>query len=237
MKIVLILAFSLIFIAYCILKKIIRKIVYKEPLLSIKPKLLVVPDYPDPFGYKIFWFAIKTLDTQLVVRTLKLASRQQANWQTGMGAVYAHNYVFVSPPMEGWTFVVGYPIGELVNPPHDKGLLKRVRSLAKKFPEFYYFGSYRVVGYCAWMMVKEGSVKRAYGYSDGEVLYDFGEQTIEEKKLGFNFIGAQFPIAEDETNFPDEEDVIKIAEAWSINPQTIRKYEEKGVGISGALYR
>ncbi|MEW9889429.1 MAG: hypothetical protein AB2989_04660 [Candidatus Symbiodolus clandestinus] len=66
------------------------------------------PDIPQSFGYKTAWMAIKTVDTNSVIKALEdlnFSNRQVANWDTGLQAAYSHNkkyqheHLFISPPL------------------------------------------------------------------------------------------------------------------------------------------
>ena len=69
------------------------------------------PDKPEPFGFKILWFALKTSDPAVVVDAFELREATPANWESGLAAVYESArkdaWVFVSPPIGGWVLIVG----------------------------------------------------------------------------------------------------------------------------------
>src|SRR5687768_8664011 len=78
---------------------------------------------PVPFGYKIAWLALSTTDQDAVLRSLQLVNATEASWLAGVDVAYgdagnlvgilfaAPAKVFVSPTVNGWTLVVGWPIG------------------------------------------------------------------------------------------------------------------------------
>ena len=72
---------------------------------------MLAPDGPEPFGTGHAWLAIKTVDVDQVIGILGLDDVGPCNWRTGLSVVedpeYSGTYVFVTPPVEGWTFVVG----------------------------------------------------------------------------------------------------------------------------------
>ena len=78
-----------------------------------------VPDRPASFGYKMAWLAIRSRNTDAVLDALNLTSAVRCNWKSGIGTVYDHHlgndHIFVSPPVNGWTFVVGLAL------PHPAG--------------------------------------------------------------------------------------------------------------------
>src|SRR5262245_28535261 len=70
---------------------------------------------PVSFGYKMGWLAIRSTDRDAVVQSLRLTESREVTWNTGIETVYRDFYklfgrfsaVFVSPPVNDWTFVVG----------------------------------------------------------------------------------------------------------------------------------
>ena len=165
-----------------------------------EPALVATPDTPVNFGYKVNWFAVKTEQPTLVAQTLNLTNRRPANWKTGVEAGYArpargdsHSWVFVSPPIGGWVFVVGgdLPLPDLRDstPQQGAGIDRRFEqlfgALSKAFPEVQIFASYRVVRLDGWARARGGRVERNFLIADGEVYANVGAQTIEERQLKF----------------------------------------------------
>ncbi|GHT00739.1 hypothetical protein AGMMS50296_9050 [Alphaproteobacteria bacterium] len=66
-------------------------------------------DCPVAFGYKCAWLAFPTEQTAEVVKAVEFKQMSKANWQTGIDAAYGYEskIAFVTPPVQGWTFVVG----------------------------------------------------------------------------------------------------------------------------------
>jgi hypothetical protein len=132
-------------------------------------------------------------DPASVLGALELGDGIQANWASGLSAAYqsaqgADPWVFVSPPVSGWIFVLGswlpYPVAP-TEPQHEVGrkfdvLLAR---LMKQFADVQFFGSYRVVGFAAWVRAQNGERRRVFAFADGEVYANAGDQTPEEAKL------------------------------------------------------
>ncbi len=48
----------------------------------------VRPDRPAPFGYKMGWIAVRSIDTIAVVEALGLVGPVISNWDSGIGTVY-----------------------------------------------------------------------------------------------------------------------------------------------------
>jgi hypothetical protein len=198
------------------------------------------PDTPQSFGYKMAWFAIPTVDPEKVLRAFPISEATPANWTTGVQAVYGDsNRVFVTPPVDGWTFVLGIGLPSLDTEEQTKDFLALIESVSDSFPDFYYFGTHRIVEFHSWVKVAGGSIQRAYAYlgERGETLYDEGTPTAEEIDFGFQFFDERAPESEASDYFdrenlrsPDEEDVMRISAAWTIDTQTLDQRTEKGTG-------
>lgn len=198
------------------------------------------PDTPQSFDYKMAWFAIPTEDAEKVLRAFAISEPTPANWATGVQAVYSDsNQVFVTPPVDGWIFVLGIGLPSFDTEERTKEFLAFVESLAETFPDFYYFGTHRVAEFHSWVKVAGGGIQRGYAYlgERGETLYDQGMPTDEETELGFRFFDERSPEAEaddyfdrEDLSFPDEENVMKISAAWTIDTQILDHRTERGTG-------
>jgi len=204
--------------------KLFRK---KQKENSSNPiRIDVTPDYPIPFGYKTAWYAIKDITPQAVIEKLDLDIVCESNWESGFEHIYVSGDVFVSPAIGGYILVIGL-IGLGRNADHDM-----VKEHSRLFNEFYYFGSHTVADYYAWAKFKNGNLIRAYAFigDAGELFWNEGSITSEEIKLGFD----KFPVSDDpcevDTIIPDEDSVIDIASAWSINPLFDGANFEKSTG-------
>jgi hypothetical protein len=189
------------------------------------------PDRPAPFGYKMAWLAIRTRDTRAVVETIGLEAAEPCNWKSGIGTVYddhlGNDHVFVSPPVNGWTFVVGlalpYPVGRSFN---DKctPLLER---LGHRFVEVQYFFAYPPIDVFAWARLIEGRITRAFAITDAGVVWKRGRTTKEERALGlklFDFRGVRGRKGDaggEIILYPTEEHVLHLAGRWSLDPTTL----------------
>jgi hypothetical protein len=86
-----------------------------------------------------------------------------------------------------------------------------------------YFKTYRVAEYHAWGRFVHGQTIRAYSYlgERGEVLLDMGKKTSDELDVL------------DEDEIPNEQTVMDIAAAWSVDPSTLE--ERTNLRRSGLL--
>lgn len=232
--------FALVIVAYKKLTRVPPRITRQrqEPLYRT-PAISAEPGPPAMFSYKCTWFAIRTTDTQAVADAIGLERRKDANWETGVANAYViTRHAFVSPPLDGWVFAMGEVLAFTSD--HDV-LLKIATDLSKQFGEVFFFGSYRVVGYVAWIHAVDGNVLRAYVYCEG-VRLNIGEFTPEEMQIIEEGKKRHGPLEDGEDLgewlgiFSDEDDVLRIAEKWNINPKTLEDpcYQDAvGVGIFG----
>jgi hypothetical protein len=79
------------------------------PAQEAAPSFNQTPDYPQSFGYKVSWFALKASDPVSVLDALEIGDATPSNWESGLAAVYSRggdDWVFVSPPISGWVLAV-----------------------------------------------------------------------------------------------------------------------------------
>ncbi len=188
----------------------------------------VEPDRPTGFGYRMTWLAIRSRDTQAVLDALQLASPQAANWATGLGCVYDRDlgeaHVFVSPPVNGWTFVAGLPLPAPVSRRFIDKCTPLLIHLGDSFVEVQYFSSMPSLDYFAWARMIEGRIVRAFAIGDEGVIWNKGRPTKEEKAMGlklFEFRGVRGRRGDaggEIMLYPTEDHLMELAAKWSIDP-------------------
>lgn len=164
------------------------------------PSFDQAPDEPEPFGFKVSWFAVKTSDPISVLDALEFGEATPANWTSGLAAAYGRSqrddaWVFISPPVGGWVLVVSFSLPyPTIQTHHEIGKRFDVlfSRLMKRFDDVQFFGNYRVVGFVAWALALNGKPARIFALAD-EVMANFGEQTPEEMKLGFADLSGLSP--------------------------------------------
>src|SRR5688572_18490413 len=201
----------------------------------------VIPDSPQSFGYKMAWFAIPTEDSARVISAFGFRNARPANWVAGIQTVYGDlGYAFVTPAVDGWIMVLGLGLPSFDSDERTRELLAFIDTVAASFPDLYYFGTHRVVDFHGWVRVSDGKIQRAYAYlgERGETLYERGNKTEVEIALGFHFFDERSHEAASEGYFeredlryPNEEDVMRISAAWTLNTQTLDQRTEKGTGF------
>ncbi|MEZ5856348.1 MAG: hypothetical protein R3D67_16935 [Hyphomicrobiaceae bacterium] len=188
----------------------------------------VQPDQPRGFGRSMAWLAIRTRDTQRLVEILGLTNPVAANWDNGLGTVYdeylAESHVFVSPPVNGWTFVVGLALPQPLGRAFSDKTTGLLLGLGSVFIEVQYFLAYPALDYFAWARVVDGKLVRAYATTEDGIVWNKGRQTKDEKQLGTTLYEARGVRkrpgdgASELVLVPTEAHVVALAGKWSINP-------------------
>jgi len=210
-------------------------------LLPHRVRMDDAPDRPRAFGSEMSWLAVKTDDAGYLATVLGLGDLSVANWNSGIGAIYdlklADTFVFISPPVEGWTFVAGVSLplpqgGSFV----DKAapLLARV---AREFSSVQYFATFPIIDLYAWVRFEYGQPIRAAAFGEAGVVWDAGRTTAAERDLGLatlelrGILNRQGDIGGALHLHPTEAHVLGIAERWSVNPMTMEAISARdGVG-------
>lgn len=200
-------------------------------LLPRRVRMDVAPDAPRAFGSEMSWLAVKTDDAGHLAAVLGLEDLSVANWNSGIGAIYdlklSDTFVFISPPVEGWTFVAGVSLplpqrGGFV----DKAapLLTRV---AREFRSVQYFATFPIIDFYAWAWFENGQPMRASAFGEAGPVWDAGRPTAAERELGLStlelrgIVNRQGDIGGALQLHPTESHVLGIAGGWGLNPMTI----------------
>jgi hypothetical protein len=193
---------------------------------------LTLPEGPRgvPFGYKTAWLAVRGGDPKAVADALGLEERRAAGWEEGIEQTDVDDRgVFVTPPTGGWVLAVGAPLGSA---PPDAAALSRTLGT-----EVQYFGTHRVSDWATWVLARDGETLRCFELA-GDVgqASAYGEPTDIERELGFDWAlpaGSDLAAGDE---WPDEETVMQVAGAWSVDPQTLDLVEtESDTGTFGRL--
>jgi hypothetical protein len=189
------------------------------------------PDKPVPFGYQMAWLSIRSRDTAAVIGALGLAEGRPCNWNSGIGTVYdarlGQNHVFVSPPVNGWTFVVGLPLPQPLGRSFADKATPLIMDLGSRFAEVQLFIAFPPVDLFAWARVIDGRLERAFAIGDEGIIWNRGKTTKEERALGLKLFelrgvrdrrgDAGGPLI----LHPTEGHVMQVARKWSIDPTTL----------------
>ncbi|MEQ1700574.1 MAG: hypothetical protein ABMA25_10705 [Ilumatobacteraceae bacterium] len=159
------------------------------------------------FGYKTGWLAVRADSPGRVVATLGLQRAEDVDWAEGVSRAYDEG-VLVMPPVNGWVLVMGVDI--LVRPP-DVAALSRLLDT-----EVHSFASHRVSDAYEWARAVNGTIERQFLTPEQGTWRAEGEPTDVERRLGLDVAETS-----DDGPWPDEETVLEVAGAWSIDPQLL----------------
>ena len=180
-------------------------------------------DLPVSFGYKTTWIAVRSEDPGSVARALGLKNVKAASWANGVERADRQQGVFVSPPVDGWVLA----LGKL--PDADGEAFETfLADLSARLGQVFFFATHRVVEYHAWAIADAGRITRAFSFigDQGEFPVNTGEPLPEESELGIG--EADLEAA------PDEDHVLSIAAAWTIDPLNLEQHENAvGPGLFG----
>jgi len=187
------------------------------------------PDCPIPFGWGRHWFAVLSNDGHRIASELRLENIRLSNWEEGLKAGLQGDWVFISPQVCRWSFVIG---DSLPSPPQDE-CLSLLTDLSIAFEEAQCFGTEDVTEFHSWARAGKGRLHRAYAFSgeQGAVLWDRGQLTKEERTLGLFF-----PEADILSHSPDSSSVFQVAGLWSLDPSRLDEFDStRSVGRLGRL--
>jgi len=176
---------------------------------------------PSGFGYKMAWLAILSADPEDVANSLALTGdRDAVDWGTGVAAAYAadiqENVVFVTPPIEGWVFVIGW--WRRLDLDSERDAYELTKRLSVQFGRACAFVSYRVSSVYGWMLAEKGSVRRAYLISDGQIDKDEGDIEPVERAWGIDLSDP------DDAHRVNEDSVFEVAARWSFDPRLLEDW-------------
>jgi hypothetical protein len=205
---------------------------------------MIEPDSPVSFGYKCIWMAVKTNDKDRVARLLGIENVMACNWKFGIQKAY-QDEVFISPAEGEWTLVVGFGLADFkAESELDEavGFKRKINAVSTVFGEAQLFVTHRITDYHCWARSINGVTTRYYSYI-GERLENIlieGDPTPVESKLNLanTFSGEaknENYFERTDISFPDEELVMKVAEAWSVNPTRLEGRPDiaPGLGLVG----
>ncbi|WP_433294743.1 hypothetical protein ACQP2F_33925 [Actinoplanes sp. CA-030573] len=170
------------------------------------------------FGGKQAWLAIAGRDQEAVLAALGLRDLGPVRWREGIDVAHlTDDRVAVTPPLPGardtaWTLATGR---WLLRPGTNVDVIGLSATLGA---EVQFFATHRVTELHRWQRAAGGELVRAFGYvgQTGEVTSWHGEPGPAERDAG---LPAE--LGEDTTVLVGEKDVLKVADAWSIDPTTL----------------
>jgi hypothetical protein len=201
----------------------------------------IKPDSAIPFGYKSIWIAVKNAEINSLKKLLSEYYDHQisffdSNWESGLRAVINDFSGFITPSVNGWTILLDNNLQDVSDEKTRDLLLK----LSAHFGEAHFYGNHRVSGYGAVGLYRNSTCIRAFSFADGEVLYQFGSTTeieqqiiteVYQKEQEDKEMLAYYQSLDNLPIFGHDENILKIAQAWSVNPLKIDEYHAEGLGV------
>lgn len=185
------------------------------------------------------WLAIRSTHLHAVQSALRLHKSKPCSWEEGLTAAHERK-LFVSPPIAGWTLVMG---ASLPDPADDVDrCFLFLLELSRKLGHVQFFTLNRVLNHHAWVQAEQGQILRAYAWA-GRTLWNQGRMTRAEVELGMTCLDytEQADLSDfgaSEAAGANTDRVPLLAARWSLDPATIdlRRFRETQ-GIAGELSR
>lgn len=194
-----------------------------------KDIISTVPDTPISFGMKNSWLVLKADDPSEVMDKLGCSDRKVCNWQSAFNWMDDNwmikpQQVFVTPSYEGYVLVLN--CDELLE---NKAKLDQIATM---FEEVQYYATHRVVELCCFAKYLNGQLIRSYYYvgDSGEVYWNEGAITNEEKELGLTNLPYEGLEDYDNVTYPSEYEVDELAAKWGVDPFLDKYQDTKSTG-------
>lgn len=177
------------------------------------------------FGHKQAWLAVREGSAERIAAELGLRDLGPVSWRDGIDLAYlTDDRLVLTPPLPGardarWLLVTGrwllrgYPTEEVV----------ALSDLMDT--EVQLFATYRVAEIHRWVRAVDGVLVRAFGFvgETGEVTEWRGDPDDVERSIGLP------PSLDDDTDIlVAEEDVLRVAAAWSVDPSGLAEAPPAG---------
>ena len=171
----------------------------------------------NPFPAPSRWLAVKSMNTDYL-RDILGVSDSPNSWSDALSRS-REKRLFVSPPVDGWTLVIGAGIPDPVV--DIDASFRFLLNLSKAVGEIQFYHMDRVLNFHGWALLREGRVVRAYEWA-GETLWNEGRTTLDERLLGMKCRGyADNPEPIRYGDIPPElqntERVPLLARRWSLD--------------------
>jgi hypothetical protein len=196
-------------------------------------------ELPTAFGYRMAWIAVRTRDTARLIEVLKLHNAQSVSWSDGIGSIYAEpadlDEVFVSPPIDGWSFVAGLGLPHPMSNAFADNCTPVLTELSREFGQVQYYVSFPALEYFGWATLNHGELLRAFAIGHEGVLWNRGAVSDAERALNCGLFDMRDVASYGEqpgARGLSERHVLALAERWSLDPSTLdgRGDLEPGIG-------
>ena len=171
------------------------------------------------FGGKQAWLAVRDGDPEQVLAALGLRDLGEVSWRAGIDLAHlSDDRVAVTPALPGardtsWVLAAGR---YLLRP---DTVVDVVELSARLHTEVQFFATHRVTETHRWQRAVDGELVRTFGYvgQTGDVTSWHGDPDPAERAAG---LPASF-VDEESTVLVAEQDVLRVADGWSIDPSAL----------------
>ena len=178
------------------------------------------------FGYKSIWFAIKDVEVDRLLSCCPyLKYVHETTWSDGLREAGEkwQSKAMLSGPYDGWTFLVGNWLWDVSEVDQIVTVMSHMGECAG---EVCFFASHRVSDAYAFAKLEQGKMIRLYSYADGQMFGCIGKKSDVEETLHLNLAEREEDLFKDGFDTLDEDDVLRIAAEWSMDPETLFGREE-----------
>jgi hypothetical protein len=201
------------------------------------------------------WMAVRTAETRAVARALGLEHVTTANWQFGIASLAGspvvgaspvsdaatEAVVFVTPPVNGWTFVIGRRVPGVVGRRFVDICTPLLQRLSSEFGAAHFYSAEESVEVYGWARAYEGRVMRAFALGDEGLVWNKGRVTPEERRLSLKLFdlravdeGGLDVAVGDLFAYPTARHVHRLAALWSLDPAALpADGSRRGLGLLG----
>lgn len=170
------------------------------------------------FGHKQAWLAIRDGDPFAVATVLGLRDLGPVSWRSGIDLAYlTDDRLVLTPPLPGarnagWLLVGGRWLLRTCSTAEVVALSEQLDA------EVQFFVTYRVSELHRWARAVDGVLVRAFGFigETGEITEWRGDPDEVERA-----IGLPPDLSDDGDVLVSEDDVLRVAGAWSVNPAAL----------------
>jgi hypothetical protein len=201
------------------------------------PEKSAEADLPCAFGYKMSWIAVKTRDTARLIEVLKLQDVRKSSWSIGIATVYNERLglsrSFVTPPVDGWSFVVGLSLPLPSSHNGADACLPLLAELSREFGAVQYFISFSELEFFGWAKLGNGQLERAFAVGEDGVIWNRGHVTEDERVVGIEVFDLREVGVAGAGGMPvlREGHVIALARQWSLDPSGLDARDDLDAGV------
>lgn len=170
------------------------------------------------FGYKNAWLAVRGTDPAVVVEAIGMRDLGPVDWQGAVDLAYlTDDRLVVTPPLLGaggarWVLVAGRRLM------YDDATIDVVALSARLGTEVQGYATHRVVEWHRWQRAVDGVLVRSFAYAGDRGEVDDWRGEPDQAELA---VGLPVALDDDTTILVGEQDVMRVAGRWSVDPSAL----------------